>query len=143
MGIFGFKRQTEKTGETRKAVSATNTKKSVETKAPKIKKEKAVVAVSVPTGSFGDSAGSIIRPYVTEKSGLMSRDGIYTFQVAKNSNKSLISSAIKSLYKVTPVKVSIVNLPAKNVFVRGKRGVVPGLKKAIVTLKKGDKIDFV
>lgn len=143
MGIFGFKRQTEKTGDTRKAIPVANTKSSKEVKAPKIKKEKTSVAISVPTGTFGDSASFILKPYITEKSGLMSREGVYTFEVSKDSNKSLISSAIKTLYKVTPTKVAIVNLPSKNVFVRGKRGVVSGLKKAVVTLKKGDKIDFV
>jgi ribosomal protein L23 len=36
-----------------------------------------------------------------------------------------------------------VNTPAKAVFVRGRKGTVSGLKKAIVTVKKGEKIDFV
>ena len=47
---------------------------------------------------------------------------VYTFEVRKNANKPMIAQAIKALYKVTPMKVRIVNLPAKRVFVRGKRG---------------------
>jgi ribosomal protein L23 len=50
---------------------------------------------------------------------------------------------VKELYKVTPVKVNIINLPAKIVFTRGKSGRKAGVKKAVVYLKKGDKIEFV
>ena len=50
---------------------------------------------------------------------------------------------MKHLYKVTPVKIAITNLPAKEVWARGKWGMVSGIRKAVVTVKKGDKIDFV
>jgi len=86
---------------------------------------------------------TIIRPRITEKSGLLSQSGVYTFEVSDNATKSEVTKAIKKLYKVTPVKVAIINLPMKNVFVRGKRGTVSGVKKALVTVKKGEKIDFI
>lgn len=85
----------------------------------------------------------IIRPRITEKSGLLSQAGVYTFEVSKDATKPQITKAIKKLYKVTPVKVAVVNLPTKNVFVRGKRGTVSGIRKALVTVKKGEKIDFI
>lgn len=86
---------------------------------------------------------SIIRPRITEKSGILSQSNVYTFEVAKSATKSTVFDAIIKMYKVTPVKVAIVNLPAKKVFVRGKKGSVSGMKKAIVTIKKGEKIDFI
>ena len=98
---------------------------------------------NVPTGSFSAVSESILRPRVTEKSGVMSQDGKYTFEVYKSANKRSIIEAVNALYKVKPVKVTIINVPARNVFVKGRRGIVAGFKKAIVTLKKGDKIDFV
>ncbi len=86
----------------------------------------------------------ILRPRITEKSGMLAEStNLYTFEVEKNSNKHTIAKAIKSLYKVTPTKVRIVNLPAKRVLVRGKRGMQSSIKKALVYLKKGDKIEFV
>ena len=88
-------------------------------------------------------ASIIIRPHITEKSGIMSQNGVYTFVVAKDANKPMVAQAVKALYKVTPIKVAVTNLPSKNVFVRGKKGVSSGLRKAVVTLKKGDKIDFI
>ena len=47
------------------------------------------------------------------------------------------------MYKVSPMKVRIVNLPAKKVFVRGKWGEKTSVKKAYVYLKKGDKIEII
>lgn len=85
----------------------------------------------------------IIKPRITEKAGLMSEiSNVYTFEVKKSANKKSLAKAIKDLYKVTPIKINIINLPAKKVLVRGKRGVQSALKKAVVYLKKGDKIDF-
>lgn len=86
---------------------------------------------------------TILRPRITEKSGIMSEtQNIYTFEVSKNSTKDLIEKAIKSIYKVTPTKIRIINLPAKQVFVRGKKGTQSAVKKALVYLKKGDKIEY-
>ncbi len=68
---------------------------------------------------------------------------MYTFQVAKTANKATVSAAIQKLYGVKPVRVNTITVPAKKIIVRGKRGTKPGYKKALVFLKKGDKIDFV
>lgn len=84
----------------------------------------------------------IKNPRITEKAALSSEKGVYTFDVATDTNKSEIIKAIKTLYKVTPVKVNIIKNPAKRVFVRGNWGVKGGIKKAVVYLKKGDKITF-
>ena len=100
-------------------------------------------APSVPLVNFNDVSGAIIRPRVTEKSGILSQGGRYTFEVAKNANKQSISNAVNALYKVRPIKITVMNTPTRNVFIKGRRGQVSGIKKAIVTLKKGDKIDFV
>ncbi len=87
---------------------------------------------------------TIIRPRITEKAGIMNEAlNVYTFEVALNSTKDTVSREIKNLYKVTPTKVRIVNLPARNVVVRGKKGMQSAVKKALVYLKKGDKINLV
>lgn len=82
----------------------------------------------------------IIRPHITEKASLQSVANAYTFVVTDDTSKLELIKEIKGEYKVTPVKVNITNLPAKRVFVRGKRGVEAGFKKAVVFLKKGDSI---
>lgn len=86
----------------------------------------------------------IKKPRITEKSGIQAEtSGVYTFEVTPEANKKNIAKAVKELYKVTPVKVNITHLPMKKVFSRGKMGQKSGVKKAVVYLKKGDKIEFV
>lgn len=124
------------------ALFGKKTEKKVEKKPVKV--AKATKAI-VPLSSIPNYSGNvIIRPHVTEKAGLQSESSnVYTFQVYKDASKGTVTRAIKSLYKVSPVKIRIVNLPKRKVFVKGKFGSQPGVKKAMVYLKKGDKIEFI
>lgn len=91
-------------------------------------------------------ASILKRPHVTESTSaaaLNEAHPTYTFQVAPETNKSEVKAAIKELFNVTPVKVNILNVRPQSVVMRGRRGMVPGMKKAVVYLKKGEKIDFV
>ncbi len=103
----------------------------------------AKASMAMPSGSFSSATDAIIRPRITEKSGLLSQSGVYTFEVTREANKQSIGKAVKALYKVTPVKIAVLNAPAKMVFLRGRKGRVAGFRKAVVTVKKGEKIDFV
>lgn len=86
---------------------------------------------------------TIIRPRITEKASLTSEtQGSYVFEIEKNATKKSVADAIKDLYKVTVVKVNIVNLPSKVVFSKGKKGRSKSVKKAYVFLKKGEKIEI-
>lgn len=86
----------------------------------------------------------LLRPRITEKAALAAdKSNVYVFEVAYGANKKSISASVKGAYGVTPIKVRVVNLPAKKVFVRGKRGVKSSVKKAYVSLKKGDKIELI
>lgn len=151
MAIFGFKKRKDEKLEQNAEASKTSVDKKVNTKARVAKKtDKAqkvvaskVVAPKLQSEVDSSVASIIIRPRITEKSGVMSQSGVYTFEISKNSNKAMVKKAFVTLYKVQPVRVAIVNTPAKKVFVRGRRGVVSGIKKAVVTVKKGEKIDFV
>jgi ribosomal protein L23 len=88
-----------------------------------------------------DSA--VIKPRVTEKAGILSQNGVYTFDVKKSANSRQIADAIKAAYKVTPVKVSVSKIHSKSMFARGKAGSTSVGKKAYVYLKKGDTIEFI
>lgn len=82
----------------------------------------------------------IERPLLTEKASNTSMQNAYTFVVSPEATKVELAKEIEKNYKVKPVKINIINLPGKRVFVRGKAGIVSGKKKAIVFLKKGDSI---
>jgi large subunit ribosomal protein L23 len=88
-------------------------------------------------------ANIIKRPHITEKATRNSEVGVYVFEIFKNSSKKDVAQAIKEQYKVTPVKVTTVTIPAKTTFVRGKKGTKSSYKKAYVYLKKGDKIEII
>ncbi|MFA7192094.1 MAG: 50S ribosomal protein L23 [Candidatus Paceibacterota bacterium] len=80
---------------------------------------------------------------ITEKAARAAQNNAYTFNVATNANKTEIKKAIKMLYGVTPIRVTTTQITEKIVFIRGKSGKKQGGKKAVVYLKKGDKIEFV
>jgi large subunit ribosomal protein L23 len=142
MALFGSKKNKEvvvKDTSIKKEKRATT--KVVKTAVvPVVTKSESPASPIIHRGQHHDI---IIRPRITEKSGIMSENSsVYTFEVRKNANKPMIAQAIKALYKVTPMKVRIINLPAKRVLVRGKRGTSNAVKKAMVYLKKGEKINL-
>lgn len=90
-----------------------------------------------------DLTSILIRPRITEKATVSSENFVYVFEIDPRTTKNLVMKAFKEKYKVTPIKVSVVNIPQKNVFVRGKKGVRAGYKKAYVYVKKGEKVEIV
>jgi large subunit ribosomal protein L23 len=62
--------------------------------------------------------------------------------VNKKLNKKVIKKNVEKIFKVEVIKVNIVNKKNKLKSTRGRKVKVPGYKKAIVTLKKGQNIDL-
>jgi large subunit ribosomal protein L23 len=95
-------------------------------------------------GNNQDSKIILTRPRITEKASYLieAKNPVYTFEVAADANKVEIKKAVLNLYKVKALKVNIVNLPAKNVMRRGKKGTKSALKKALIFLAPGATIDF-
>jgi len=85
----------------------------------------------------------LVRPHITEKATRSSESSVYVFEIAKAASKLDVLHAMKEQYKVTPVKVTTVTIPAKATTVRGKRGTKSGYKKAYVYLKKGETIEII
>lgn len=88
----------------------------------------------------------IKKPRITEKAAINAEaNRVYTFNIHQDAKKGDVMNAIKTFYKVNPVKINISNIPSKNVRSRrtGKKGVKSGGRKAMVYLKEGDKIEFV
>jgi large subunit ribosomal protein L23 len=87
---------------------------------------------------------AITAPWFSEKAILATEKGIYAFEVPQSVNKFEIAKAVTELYKVTPRKVRIVNLPGKRVSLKTRRGaaVRAARRKAYIYLKKGETIQF-
>lgn len=81
-------------------------------------------------------------PIITEKATSLSAENKYTFKVATNANKIQIRQAVQIIFGVTVIKVHTVNQAGK-IKRRGKDvGRRADVKKAIVTLKPGQQIEF-
>lgn len=85
----------------------------------------------------------IRRPLVTEKSTQQKDEHHqYAFEVHRDANKNEIQSAIERLFKVKVVQVRTCNVLGKVKRLGRKFGKRPDWKKAVVTLREGDRIDF-
>jgi len=65
----------------------------------------------------------------------------YVFWVGNKANKISIKKAVENIYKVKVSEVNTLVVPGKAKRVRFAQGMTPEWKKAVVTLKEGDKID--
>jgi len=84
----------------------------------------------------------IKRPLLTDKATQVSSEGKYLFVVKSGATKPEIKKAIHAMYKVDPVAVNTINIPGKTKRFQNIKGKHSGYKKAIVVLKKGQKIDI-
>ena len=85
----------------------------------------------------------IRRPLITEKSTRQKEEnGQYVFEVHRDANKVEIQSAVERLFKVKVLQVRTSNVLGKIKRLGRRYGKRPDWKKATITLKEGDRIDF-
>jgi large subunit ribosomal protein L23 len=89
-----------------------------------------------------DPRDIILRPVISEKSYSMIEHNRYTFEVAKTASKPQISDAISEIFGVTVTSVNTMNVKGKPRRVRVAKGKTREWKKAVISLKEGDSIEF-
>ncbi len=137
MSIFNKKKTTEAKAEVKPAVKEAKATKAVaklattEVKAIKKsdKKKQAIHAYRV-----------LLKPVISEKATIGASLNKYTFEVTLAANKVEVKKAIEEVYNVVPKSVAIVNQSGKDVRFGKHSGTTKRVKKAIITLKKGDSI---
>ena len=83
------------------------------------------------------------KPLVTEKSMAGAQQHKYTFEVAPNANKIEIKAAVAKIFSVNVLKVNTLTVKGKKKRLgRYPEGVTPDIKKAIVTLAPGQRIEI-
>ncbi|MDD2509594.1 MAG: 50S ribosomal protein L23 [Syntrophomonas sp.] len=82
----------------------------------------------------------IIKPVVTEKSMNMLADNKYTFIVDKRANKTEIKNAIENIFEVRVESINTINVKGKPKRMGRFEGKKPDRKKAVISLKPGQKI---
>ena len=89
-----------------------------------------------------DPRDVVIKPVVSEKSYALLDEGVYTFVVHPDANKTEIKHAVQSIFGVRVTNVNTLNRKGKKKR-RGRWiGVRPDTKRAIVTLAEGERIDL-
>ena len=117
MAIFGTKTEEQKEEKTEQAAPAASS----------------ATMVKVPS--------ILIMPRVSEKAGHLAGISKYVFKVKKDANKVEVKKAVEAAYKVKVIQVNIINNKGKGRNFGQISGKTSGFKKAIVTLKTGDKIE--
>jgi len=82
------------------------------------------------------------RPLITEKSTVLQAQGKYAFEVAREATKPQIKQAVEKAFKVEVTAVNVVTVPGKRRRLGRRLLTAHPWKKAIVTLKLGDSIEF-
>ncbi len=91
----------------------------------------------------GVDASILLRPIITEKATDQEVRGCYIFEVNSKANKISIKKVIEQIYGVKPLRVNIIRVRGKRVRYGRSTGKTKAWKKALVFLKKGDKIEFI
>ena len=150
MSIFNIFRKLKKTKKEGKAEKVKPVKEAVKKgkKPEAVKKEKIKKPVKpqkvqkpVKRKISGQAYNILVKPLVTEKATDLSMYNQYVFAVAVSANKVEVKNAIENIYGVRPQRVRIINMLGKKVRYGRAKGKTRGWKKAVVTLKQGDKID--
>ena len=82
------------------------------------------------------------RPLITEKNTTLQAQGKYAFEVAGEANKHQIKQAVEKAFKVEVTAVNVMTVAGKGRRVGRRQVLTQSWKKAIVTLKPGDKIEL-
>ena len=90
-----------------------------------------------------DAHDIVRRPLITEKgTDLTGKQNAYTFLVAHDANKAEVKHAIEALFKVKVLGVRTMLRSGKMKGSRGMKRRMPDWKRAVVTLKAGDTVEF-
>jgi len=82
------------------------------------------------------------RPLVTEKNTILQAQGKYAFEVSREANKDQVKRAVEKAFKVNVTAVNIITVRGREKRIGRRQVVTSSWKKAVVTLKAGDKIQI-
>lgn len=81
-------------------------------------------------------------PVVTEKTTKISENNQFVFKVAINTSKNEIKTAIEKVFKVKVKSINTIKVKGKQKMFKGTKGKRNDYKKAVVTLLKGETLDY-
>ncbi len=123
-----------------KKVLATEAKETVKKTVKKATASKKEAPISTEHSNIAFKV--LVEPWITEKTHAAIADNKYTFRITRLATKKQVKLAIEGTYGVKVEKITVVNLKPKKKAYGRHMGTKSGIKKATVTLKKGDKIEL-
>lgn len=150
MGIIGKMLKKDDSSDETKKVQPEEAKKTDNTKQSDVKvDEKEVKPVAKPvvkpvkvTKKVDTNAYKVLsHPLISEKATDMAMENKYVFIVPITANKSEIQKTVTNIYGVKPVSVNIMKKRGKKVRYGRRFGHQKDMKKAVITLKPGQKIE--
>lgn len=114
-------------------------------------KESKVAKVSVPqkaevpkvSKNEGKFSYDMVRdPHISEKGTILAESNKYVFKVYERANKPEIKKSVEGIYGVDVTAVNIITVPHKKRRIGKTEGFKKGYKKALVTIKEGQKIEI-
>ena len=142
MSILYFFKKKKKTEKKPEKKPEKKIEKKAKKKPEKKPEKKTTVRPLAKKKSVSTAYKVLLSPHVTEKATGLGEKNKYVFNVWPNSNKIEIKKGVESLYGVSVVGVNIINIHRKKIRVGRKEGWKKGYKKAIVEIKKGQKIEI-
>ena len=85
----------------------------------------------------------LVRPMITEKSTVLQEGGKYVFQIATSANKVEVKAAVELAFDVKVLDVNITKTRDKSKRYGPRVKKRPDIKKAVVSLKRGDRIQII
>ena len=84
----------------------------------------------------------IKNPVVTEKTTKIAENNQFVFKVDVSSSKESIKMAIEKIFKVKVKNINTIKIKGKTKVFKGTKGKRADYKKAIVSLKEGETLDY-
>ncbi len=112
------------------AIIQQKTESKAEDKVPEVKIETSSPLITV----------ALVKPRLSEKASRLSQISKYVFEIAPGANKILVKQAVEKVYKVKVLQVNIINTAGKRRTFASRAGRTARIRKAIVSLKAGEKI---
>ena len=85
---------------------------------------------------------AIKQPHISEKASYLAEKDQYVFEVSPNYNKQEVKKSVEGIYGVDILSVNMIKIPAKKRRLGKTEGFRKAYKKAVVTIKEGQKIEI-
>jgi len=148
MALLDFlkkKKDAGKSKKTEKKVAKVSAVKNTQKDAPAVKEKTEVANVKAAPARTKNSKFSydvIKQPHISEKASYLAEKNQYIFEVLPNYNKQEVKKAVEGIYNVDVLSVNVIKIPAKKRRLGRTEGFRKAYKKAVVTIKEGQKIEI-